>query len=116
MDRPQPRRREPLYTVRLLGRFDYPGDIQALAEHLQLPGYYIIGTSGCTGCTLACAKDLPRSRLKGVGIWAEIGPYECDFESMSELRRKALEAWQNYPAEFRGYFDQDMFRSRSRRI
>ena len=95
---------------------DYPGDIQALAEPLQLPGYYIIGTSGCMGRTLACAKDLPRSQLKDVGICAKSSPYECDFESMSELQRKALEAWRDYPAEFRGYFDQDMFRSRSRRI
>ncbi|RYP08964.1 hypothetical protein DL764_001575 [Monosporascus ibericus] len=44
---------------------DYPADIQALAEHLRLPNYYILGTSGGTGFTLACAKDLPPSQLKG---------------------------------------------------
>lgn len=84
---------------------DYPADIQALAEHLQLPSYYIIGTSGGTGFALACAKDLPRSGLKGVGICAGVGPYECGFESMSEPHRKALEAWRDYPTEFRQHFE-----------
>ncbi|KAM0425544.1 hypothetical protein ACHAPT_009336 [Fusarium lateritium] len=86
---------------------DYPADIKALAEHLKLPRYYIIGTSGGTGFTLACAKDLGSSKLKGVGICAGIGPLECGFESMVEAQRKALEAWREYPAEFREYYESE---------
>lgn len=71
---------------------DYPTDIDALAKHLNLPRYYIIGTSGGTGFTLACAKDLGLLKLKGVGICAGIGPLECGFDSMDETQRKALEA------------------------
>jgi pimeloyl-ACP methyl ester carboxylesterase len=84
---------------------DYPKDIQALADHLGLEEYYIIGTSGGAGFALACAKDLPRAQLKGVGICAGIGPVECGFSSMDELQRKALEAWRDYPKEFREYYE-----------
>ncbi|RSL74440.1 hypothetical protein CEP53_000311 [Fusarium sp. AF-6] len=86
---------------------DYPADIDALAKHLNLPRYYIIGTSGGTGFTLACAKDLGPSKLKGLGICAGIGPFECGFDSMVEPQRKSLEAWRDYPAEFREYYESE---------
>ena len=86
---------------------DYPADIQSLAEHLNLKSYYLLGTSGGTGFTLACAKNLPRSQLKGVSICAGVGPYEGGFESMAELQRKALEAWRDYPTEFREYYEKE---------
>ncbi|KAM5346090.1 hypothetical protein ACJ41O_009095 [Fusarium nematophilum] len=84
---------------------DYPTDIKTHAEHLKLPSYYILGTSGGTGFTLACTKDLARSGLKAVGICAGIGPHECGFDSMAETQRKALEAWKNYPDEFRESYE-----------
>ncbi|KAI8723087.1 AB hydrolase-1 domain-containing protein [Fusarium sp. LHS14.1] len=86
---------------------DYPADIDGLAKHLSLSRYYIIGTSGGTGFTLACAKDLGPSRLKGVGICAGIGPLECGFDSMDEPQRKALEAWRDYPSEFKEYYESE---------
>jgi pimeloyl-ACP methyl ester carboxylesterase len=86
---------------------DYHSDIQSLAEHLDLKRYYILGTSGGTGFALACAKNLPRSQLKGVGICAGIGPYEGGYESMIEPQRKALEAWRDYPTELRQYYDSE---------
>ncbi|KAL2691340.1 hypothetical protein Neosp_001724 [[Neocosmospora] mangrovei] len=86
---------------------DYPADIDALAKHLDLPRYYIIGTSGGTGFTLACAKDLGPSKLKGVGVCAGIGPLECGFDSMDETQRKALEAWRDYPSEFKEYYESE---------
>jgi pimeloyl-ACP methyl ester carboxylesterase len=84
---------------------DYPSDIQALAQHLDLKEFYIIGTSGGTGYTLACAKELARSQLKGVGICAGVGPVECGFDSMDEHQLKAMEAWRDYPKEFREYYE-----------
>jgi len=86
---------------------DYSSDIKALTEHLNLKSYYIIGTSGGTGFALACAKYLPRSQLKGMGICAGIGPYDCGFESMSDLQRKALEAWRDYPEDFREFYEKE---------
>ncbi|GAW23055.1 hypothetical protein ANO14919_126030 [Xylariales sp. No.14919] len=86
---------------------DYPSDIQSLVEHLGLKSYYILGTSGGTGFALACAKDLPRSQVGAVGICAGIGPYECGFDSMVEPQRKALEAWRDYPAEFKAYYESE---------
>lgn len=83
----------------------YPSDIEALAAHLDLREYYILGTSGGTGFALACAKNLPRSQLKGVGICAGIGPVECGFESMDDHQRQALEAWRDHPKEFREYYE-----------
>lgn len=86
---------------------DYPADIEALAEHLQLKEYYILGTSGGTGYTLSCAKTLPRTKLKGVGICAGIGPVECGFDSMSAPNLKALEAWRDHASDFRAYFESE---------
>ncbi|KAI9151493.1 Proline iminopeptidase [Paramyrothecium foliicola] len=86
---------------------DYPADIRALAEQLQLQEYYILGTSGGTGFTLACAKDLPQSQLKGVGVCAGVGPLECGFESMDKLQQTALEGWRDYPAEFREHYEKE---------
>ncbi|RSL93590.1 hypothetical protein CEP52_013156 [Fusarium oligoseptatum] len=51
--------------------------------------------------------DLGPSKLKGVGICAGIGPFECGFDSMVEPQRKALEAWRDYPAEFREYYESE---------
>lgn len=101
-DRPGVGRSTPYETQTVL---DYPSDIRSLVEHLDLKDYYILGTSGGTGFTLACAKNLARSRLKGVGICAGVGPLEAGFESMIEPQRKALEAWRDYPKELRDYFE-----------
>lgn len=56
---------------------DYPADLRALIQHLGLPYYRIIGTSGGTGFTLACAQALPREELLAVGICAGFGPWEA---------------------------------------
>ncbi|RYC61087.1 hypothetical protein CHU98_g5115 [Xylaria longipes] len=66
-DRPDVGLSTPYDTQKVL---DCPSDIQALAVHLGLKNYYLIGT----GFALARAKDLSRSQLKGVGICAGIGP------------------------------------------
>lgn len=81
----------------------YPADIQILVDHLGLKEYYILGTSGGTGCTLACAKDMSPKRLKGVGICAGIGPVECGFDSMGELTKTAWDMWRDHPMEMQDY-------------
>ncbi|ETN39163.1 uncharacterized protein HMPREF1541_05386 [Cyphellophora europaea CBS 101466] len=86
---------------------DYPSDIESLVAHLglQRSGYYMVGTSGGTGFALACAKHLPPSELRGVGICAGVGPCEAGFASMSDLQCQALEAWRDHPAEFREWYE-----------
>lgn len=83
---------------------DYPADVQFLVEHLELSRYYIFGTSGGTGFTLACAKNLPKDQLSGVGICAGVGPYETGWDGLSEANQKGLQAWKQYPDELEEYF------------
>ncbi|KAF5002045.1 hypothetical protein FGRMN_656 [Fusarium graminum] len=63
---------------------DYPADLQSLITHLKLGSYRIIGTSGGTGYTLACAQALPRDELLAVGICAGVGPWEAGPAGQSE--------------------------------
>ena len=86
---------------------DYPSDISSLISHLQVPEYHLLGTSGGTGFTLACAKDLKHLHpaLKGVGICAGVGPVECGFDSMHDAQLKAIQAWRDYPDEFKQYYE-----------
>lgn len=100
-DRPGVGLSTPYETQKVL---DYPSDIQSLVEHLNIKSYYILGTSGGTGFALACANT-SQPNLRGVGICAGIGPYEGGFDSMDEHQRKALEAWRDYPNEFREYYE-----------
>ncbi|KAL2783802.1 Alpha/Beta hydrolase protein [Aspergillus keveii] len=46
---------------------DYPADIRALIEHLGIRQFAIMGTSGGSGYTLACARAFPRKMVNGVG-------------------------------------------------
>ncbi|KAH7195568.1 Alpha/Beta hydrolase protein [Fusarium oxysporum] len=69
---------------------DYPADLRALIQHLELPDYRIIGTSGGTGYTLACAQALPREELLTVGICAGVGPWEAGQVGQSELIQKLI--------------------------
>jgi len=52
----------------------YPSDIQALADHLELDKFAILGGSGGGPYALACAKDIP-GRLSAVGLFASAGPW-----------------------------------------
>jgi len=47
---------------------DYPADILALADHLQIDQFYVLGASGGAPYALACAKEIPRSRLLGTAV------------------------------------------------
>ncbi|KAH7236765.1 Alpha/Beta hydrolase protein [Fusarium redolens] len=69
---------------------DYPADLKALIQHLGLPNYRIIGTSGGTGYTLACAQALPREELLAVGICAGVGPWEAGQAGQSEIIQKLV--------------------------
>ncbi|KAL5354729.1 hypothetical protein ACLOAV_000818 [Pseudogymnoascus australis] len=66
-------------------------------------GITFSGLAG-TGFTLACAKNLPKDQLAGVGICAGVGPYETGWAGLSEANQKGLQAWKQYPNELEEYF------------
>jgi len=55
----------------------YPSDIRALADHLELEKFAILGGSGGGPYALACARDIP-GRLSAVGLFASAGPWEIE--------------------------------------
>jgi pimeloyl-ACP methyl ester carboxylesterase len=48
-------------------------DVVALADHLEIERFSVIGVSGGAPCALACAHALPR-RVTGVALVAGLGP------------------------------------------
>lgn len=62
---------------------DWPADIRALAGHLGLERFAVLGGSGGSPFALACAHLLPHEMLSGVGIMAGAGPWEAGARYMS---------------------------------
>src|SRR6478736_3959262 len=84
---------------------DFPADLEALINHLSLSKYHIIGTSGGTGYTLACAQALHRDDLLGVGICAGVGPWEAGLAGQSETMQKIMMIWKDQNKEFVEYME-----------
>jgi pimeloyl-ACP methyl ester carboxylesterase len=61
---------------------DWPSDILELADHLQISQFYVLGTSGGAPYVLACAKEIPRSRLLGAAVVSGIYPLKLGTEGM----------------------------------
>ena len=62
---------------------DWPTDIQALARHLGLGRFAVLGGSGGSPYALACAYLLPHDMLSGVGFLAGAGPWEAGAHHMA---------------------------------
>lgn len=56
---------------------DWPADVQALARHLGISRFALLGGSGGGPYALACAHALPREMLSAVGILAGAPPWEA---------------------------------------
>ncbi|KAJ5313672.1 uncharacterized protein N7443_000556 [Penicillium atrosanguineum] len=71
---------------------DWPSDVLAVADHLNLPQFYILGISGGAPYALACANSIPRAdgttgRLRGVAVVSGIYPTTLSMAGMlPELR------------------------------
>ena len=53
---------------------DWPADVLALADHLKISQFYILGVSGGAPYALACIARIPKSRLLGVSLVSGLYP------------------------------------------
>ncbi|KAK7426891.1 hypothetical protein QQZ08_006637 [Neonectria magnoliae] len=88
---PQPRRRI----------LDWPADVRAFARGMRLPRFAVLGLSGGGPYALACARELPRDMLAGVGLFASGPPWAAGREQMTLLRRAMSVAANYWPGGLR---------------
>ncbi|KAJ5808229.1 hypothetical protein N7474_009498 [Penicillium riverlandense] len=84
---------------------DWPADVQALAGHLGLAHFAVLGGSGGAPYALACAHGLPADMLSGVGIMAGAGPWQAGAHHMPLLYRVTAQAAHYWPAALRWLLD-----------
>ena len=53
---------------------DWPGDVLALADHLGIDTFRVIGVSCGGPYALACAAAISPDRLLATGVWSGLGP------------------------------------------
>ncbi|KAH8879483.1 hydrolase [Thozetella sp. PMI_491] len=80
---------------------DWPADIRALAEHLRLKRFAVVGCSGGGPYAMACAYALPREVLSGVGLVASGPPWEAGMRQMSVYRQAAYWMANYFPFLFK---------------
>ncbi|UPX14416.1 uncharacterized protein EKO05_0004898 [Ascochyta rabiei] len=61
---------------------DWPLDVLALADHLKVSQFYILGVSGGAPYALACIKRLPKKRLLGVSVISGMYPTKLGTSGM----------------------------------
>ncbi|MBX7144907.1 MAG: alpha/beta hydrolase [Oligoflexia bacterium] len=83
---------------------DWPADVAALADHLGVKKFSVLGCSGGAPYTLACAYYMPE-RINSCGIVSGLGPIESaqDVLEMNLLNRSLLLCARKYPALAYGF-------------
>lgn len=61
---------------------DWPADVLALVDHLQIEKFHVLGDSGGAPYTLACARDISRERLLSTTVISGIYPLSLGTEGM----------------------------------
>ncbi|KAH8656233.1 alpha/beta hydrolase fold domain-containing protein [Tricladium varicosporioides] len=61
---------------------DWPSDVLAIADHLNIEKFHVIGASGGSPYALVCAKEIPRARLLSVSVVSGIYPISLGTEGM----------------------------------
>lgn len=82
------------------GIADWPGDVQALASHLSLSRFAVLGVSGGGPYAVACAHGLPHDMLSAVGVVAGSGPWIAGTQDVTLSRRLISLAATHCPAAF----------------
>ncbi len=62
------------YAPRVLT--DWPRDVEALADHLELPTFHLLGVSGGGPHALVCAASIPK-RLRSITVVVSLGPLDA---------------------------------------
>ncbi|KAI0444297.1 alpha/beta hydrolase [Xylaria telfairii] len=65
----------------------WPADVRALAAHLGLRRFAILGGSGGAPYALACARAFPAETLSAVGLLAPSAPWEAGVADVPRLSR-----------------------------
>jgi pimeloyl-ACP methyl ester carboxylesterase len=81
---------------------DWPCDVQALARHLRLSRFAVMGGSGGGPYALACALGLPQDMVSAVGVFAGAGNWEAGAHHMPWIYRASMLAAEHWPAGLRG--------------
>jgi pimeloyl-ACP methyl ester carboxylesterase len=94
-DRPGFGQSDPLAGRALL---DWPADLAALADHLAIERFHLVGVSGGGPYALAAAARLPQ-RLAGVGLVCALGRLgeAADTEGMAPMAARAVRLYQHLP-------------------
>jgi pimeloyl-ACP methyl ester carboxylesterase len=66
---------------------DWPADVRALARHLQLSRFSLLGGSGGGPYALACAHYLPSEMLSSVGVLAGAPPWQAGTQDLLWMAR-----------------------------
>lgn len=61
---------------------DWPTDVLAIADHLNISQFFVLGVSGGGPYALACAHSIPRDRLRGVAVVSGMYPTTFSTEGM----------------------------------
>ncbi|KAJ5641991.1 alpha/beta hydrolase fold domain-containing protein [Penicillium lividum] len=61
---------------------DWPADVLAIADHLDISRFFVLGLSGGGPYALACARSISRDRLQGVSVVSGIYPTTFSMEGM----------------------------------
>ncbi|KAI0188304.1 alpha/beta hydrolase [Xylaria flabelliformis] len=80
---------------------DWPADVRALATHLGLRRFAILGGSGGAPYALACARALPAEMLSAVGLLAPAAPWEAGIAGVPRSSRIAAFMGYYWPASLR---------------
>lgn len=83
----------------------WPADIQALARHLSLSRFAILGGSGGGPYALACAQGLPQDMMSAVGVIAGAGNWKAGAHHMPWIYRVSMLAAEHWPAGLQGSLD-----------
>ena len=70
---------------------DWPADVLALADHLKISQFYILGMSGGAPYALACNKRIPKERLLGVSVVS--GMYPIKFGTAGMMLQSRMLFW-----------------------
>ena len=79
---------------------DWPDDVQALASHLRLSRFAVLGASAGGPYAVACARGLPHDMISGVGVLAGSGPWIAGTQDVTLSRRVASLAATYCPTAF----------------